>query len=127
MPVTYDDITGQLANENDNYKFSACSNSVLQEFAGETEVMIINHPELVRGIHVRHMDSSKVLERITSVTHALEIPWDLGIDSVLSNGDSLLVAACAFFKLSSFAAGRPDPPPLWVRYDSLVLMLQPPS
>jgi len=76
------------------------------------------------------MDSSKVLQRITSVTHALEIPWDLGIDSAPSNGDSLLVAACAFFKLSSFAAGssrRPDPPPLWARYDSLVLMLQPPS
>ena len=74
LPVAYDDITGQLANDNDNYKFSACSNSVLQEFVVETEVMIISHPEVVRGIHVRHIDSSKVLQRITSVTHALEIP-----------------------------------------------------
>jgi len=43
LPVAYDDITGQLANDSDNYKFSACSNSVLQEFAVETEVMIISH------------------------------------------------------------------------------------
>ena len=30
LPVAYDDITRQLANGNDNYKFSACPYSILQ-------------------------------------------------------------------------------------------------
>ena len=34
------DITRQLANDNDNNKFSACSYSILQDFEVEIEVMI---------------------------------------------------------------------------------------
>jgi len=49
--VAYDDITKQLANDN-NYNFSARPYSVLQEFAVEIEVMATSHPEVVRELHV---------------------------------------------------------------------------
>ena len=48
LPIVHDNITGQLANDNDNYKFSACPYSVSQEFAVEIEVMITSHSEVVR-------------------------------------------------------------------------------
>ena len=50
--VAYDDVTRQLANDNDNYKFSACSYSVLQEFVVEIEVMVTSQPEVVKELHV---------------------------------------------------------------------------
>ena len=43
--VAYDDITRELANDNDKYKFSACPYSILQEFTLEIDVMLTSHPE----------------------------------------------------------------------------------
>ena len=40
------DITRQLANCNNNYKFSACPYSVLQEFAVDSEVIVTSHSEM---------------------------------------------------------------------------------
>jgi len=50
-----------LTNNNDNYKFYACPYNILQEFAVEMEVIVINHPEVVRELHVR-CTSSKFLK-----------------------------------------------------------------
>jgi len=75
VPVAHDDITRQLANNNDNYKFFACPYSVLQQdFVVEIEVMCTSHPEVVREIHVRHTDSSKVLKMFAFITDELNIP-----------------------------------------------------
>jgi len=52
-----------------------------------------------------HIYFKRVLKRITSITYELDIPSDPGVSSALNRDDSLLVAAYAFFGLSSFAAG----------------------
>ena len=52
LPVAYDDIIGQLTNDNDNYKFSTCPYSILQEFAVENEVTIITNLKIERELLV---------------------------------------------------------------------------
>ena len=79
--VVHDDITRQLVNNNDKYKFYACLYSVSRDFAFEIEAMVTSHSEIVREIHVRHTDSSKVLKRFAFVTVELNVPWDPGIRS----------------------------------------------
>jgi len=74
LPVAHDDITGQLANDNNNCKFSTCPYIVSQETAIEIEVMVTSHPEIVKEIHVRHTDSSKFLKGFALITDELNIP-----------------------------------------------------
>jgi len=83
LPVAYDNVTRQLANDNDDYKFSACPYSVLQEFAVEIEVMVTSHPEVVREMHVRCTIFSKFLQKAAFITDKLGISWDPGISSAL--------------------------------------------
>ena len=127
LSVAYDDITRHLAFDNDNYKFYACSYSVLQDFAFEIEVIVTSHSEVVRKLHVRCTSSSKFLKNVAFITDEFDIPWDPGISSTSSRDDSPLVAACTLLELSLFAvvSSRRSTPPLpsWFRYDSLVLML----
>ena len=49
--VVFDDITGQLINCNDNYKFSVCPYSVLQEFVVDSEMIVTSYSEIVRKLH----------------------------------------------------------------------------
>ena len=50
-----DDITRQLANCDENYKFFIYPYSMLQEFAVDNEVdnevIVTSHPEIVRKLH----------------------------------------------------------------------------
>jgi len=50
LPVVFDDITRQLANCSDNYKFFVCSYSLLQEFAVDSEVIVTSHFEIVQKV-----------------------------------------------------------------------------
>jgi len=80
LPIAYDDITRQLASDNDNYKISA--HSILHEFAVENEVMITSHPEIGRELHVWCTDSSKVLKSLVSsstswTSHGILISYQL--------------------------------------------------
>jgi len=103
LPVAYDDIIKQIANDNNNYKFSACPYSILQEFAVEIEVMITSHPEIVRELHIRCTGSSKVLKMFAFITDEMNIPWDPGIGPVFSGAESLLLVACVMFELPTTA------------------------
>ena len=112
LHVAYDDITGHLANDNDNYKFFACPHSILQEFAVENEVMVTSQPKIGRELHVQCTCSSKVLKRFAFITDELDVPWDFGIRSVFSN----LVTTYASLELSSLvvdSSQRPASPPPW--------------
>jgi len=73
LPVAYADITRQLADDNNNYKFSACPYSILQEFAVENEGEITSHSKIERELHVRYTGSSKVL-RFAFITDELDVP-----------------------------------------------------
>jgi len=83
FPITYDDITRQLANDNDNYIF-VCPYSILQEFAVEIEVMVTSHPEVLRELHVRCTSSSKFLRKVAFIIDELDVSWDPGISSTFS-------------------------------------------
>ena len=67
-PVAHDDITRQLANYDNNYKFSVYLYSMLQEFVVDSEVIVIviSHPEVVRKSHTWHTDSPIVLGGLLS-------------------------------------------------------------
>ena len=73
LPNTYDDITGQLVNDNDNYNFSAHPYSILQEFAVENELTATSHPEIGRKLHVRCTCSSKILKMFSFITDKLDV------------------------------------------------------
>jgi len=77
LPVAYNDITRQLANNNVNYKFSACPYSILREFAVENEVTVTSHPEIGWELHLRCICSSKVLKRFAFITDRLAVSWIL--------------------------------------------------
>ena len=130
LSVAHDNLTKQIAICNGNYKFAAYSYSILQEFAIDNKVIVTSHYETVKKLRVWLIDSEKVLKRIASITYDLDIPLDPGVSSALNMDNSLLVAVCVFFGLSSFAAGssrRPAPSPLpWFRRDVLVLISRPP-
>ena len=98
LPVAYDDITKQLANDNNNYKFSACSYSVLQELAVEIEVMVTSHPEVVRDLHVWCTCSSKVSKRFISISDELEISWIMVLVQFFSGDESLLHVPWSSFR-----------------------------
>ena len=52
LTVTYtDDITRQLANYDENYKFSVYPYNMLQKFAVDRKVIVTSHPEIVRKSH----------------------------------------------------------------------------
>jgi len=48
--------------------------SILHNFAVEIEVIVISHPEVVRELHVRYSESSKVLTRCVFITNGLNVP-----------------------------------------------------
>jgi len=63
---------------NNNY-IAIYPHSILQEFAIDDEVMITIHferfpPGIVRKLYARHTGSYRVLGRIASIIHKLEIP-----------------------------------------------------
>jgi len=122
LPVAYDDITKQLANDYNHYKFSICPYSVLQEFAVEIEVIVTSHFEVVRELHIWCTSSSKVLKRFASITDQLDISWDPGNGSVFNGDESLLLVVCVLFELLSTAVDpswKPVPPqPPWLRSDA---------
>ena len=74
LPVGYDNITKQLTNDSDNYKFSASPYSILQEFAVKNEVTVTSHPEIGRELHVRCTCSYKVLKKLAFIIDELAIP-----------------------------------------------------
>ena len=73
LSVAYDDITRQL-DDNDNYKFSTCPYSTLQEFAIKNEVMVTRQSEIGRGFYIRCTCSSKVLKMFAFITDELDVP-----------------------------------------------------
>jgi len=72
--VVYNNVTRQLGSDNDNYKFSACPYSILQEFAVENEVVVISYPEIRRELHVKCTCSSKILKKFAFITNELVAP-----------------------------------------------------
>ena len=72
LPVAFDDITKQLANYNDNYKFSACPYSVLQDLY-DMEVVVSSHSEIARKLHALCAGPDRVLKRSVSITDELDI------------------------------------------------------
>ena len=59
--VAHDNITRQLANCNENYKFFVYSYSMLQEFIVDNEVIVISRPKIVRKSHTWHTGFPRVL------------------------------------------------------------------
>ena len=45
--VAHGDITRQLANCNENYKFSIYPYNILKEFAVNSDMIVTSHPEIV--------------------------------------------------------------------------------
>jgi len=95
---------------NNDYKLTAYSHNILHEFAVDDEVMITIHferlpPGTMRKLHVRCTGSYKVLRRIASIIHELDIPWDPCINPIFSEEDSTLSDACDFLHLPSIVAG----------------------
>ena len=99
----------------------------MQEFTVDNKIIVTIHSEILRKLHAWHTDFERVLKRIVSITYELDILWDPSVSSALNKDDSLLVAACVFFELSSFEAGSSRrlalPPPPWFQRDALVLIL----
>ena len=100
LPVAYVDITRQLEDDNNNYKFSACPYSILQEFAVENEVTTTSHPDIKRELHNLCTNFPKILKRFVFITDELDVPWDHGTKSAFRRDDLPLVATCALLKLS---------------------------
>jgi len=68
LPVAYiDDITMPIAIYNDTYKFITYPYSFLQKFAVDSKVMITNHPETVRKLHVWRTYFDRILKRSASI------------------------------------------------------------
>jgi len=74
LSVAYGDITGQLANNNNNYKFFACPYNILLEFAIENEVTVTSHPEIGRELHIQCTCFSKILKMFAFITDKLDVP-----------------------------------------------------
>ena len=51
LHVAHDDITRQLVNCDENFKFFVYPYSMLQEFAVDSEMIVTSHPEIVRKSH----------------------------------------------------------------------------
>ena len=58
----------------------------------------------VRKSNVRCAESYRVLRRIASITHELDISWDPGISPIFSGENSTLSDACAFLDIPSTVA-----------------------
>jgi len=96
--VAHDEIPEEIAIYNDYYKFIAYSHSILQEFAIDDDVTFTIHfktfsPKTVRKIHARCTGFYRVLRRIASITHELDIPWDPVVNLVFSGEDMTLFYA----------------------------------
>jgi len=74
LPIANDDdITKQLANCDENYKFYVYLYSMLQEFAVESEVIVTSHSEIVRKSHACRTGSPRVLRMVVLMTDELDI------------------------------------------------------
>ena len=105
LSITHDEISRQIANCNNGYKFVAYSHNILQEFVVDNEVVVMIHfqrfpVETVRKLHARRTRSYRVLRRITSITHELNIPRDPSNSLIFNGKDSTLSDACALLELS---------------------------
>jgi len=67
------------------------------------KVMVTNHPEVMRKLHVRCTGSSKFLKKVAFITDELDVSWVPGIISAFSRDDSPQVTTYALLELSSFA------------------------
>ena len=99
LPVAFDDITRQLINCNDNYRFSVCPHSVLQEFAVDNKVIVKSHSIIVRKMHAWCTSLDRVLKRSAFITDELDIPWVLVL--VQFSAESLLSDVYVLFELPS--------------------------
>ena len=57
--VAHDDISRQLTNCDENYKFTVYPYSMLQKFVVDSEVFVTSHREVVRKSHVGRTGSLK--------------------------------------------------------------------
>jgi len=62
-----------------DYKFIAYSQTILQKFAVNYEVMVMIRferplPQTVRKLHAQHTGSYRVLRKISSIAYELDIP-----------------------------------------------------
>ena len=70
LSIAHDDITRQLANCDENYKFYAYSYSM---FAVYSEVFVTSHLEIVRKSHTWRTGSPRVLRRLALMPDELDI------------------------------------------------------
>jgi len=75
---------------NDTYKFIAYPYNILQEFTVNNKVMLTSHPEAVKKLYTWRSDFDKILKKSIFIAYELDIPWDLGINSVFSRDDAPL-------------------------------------
>ena len=73
LPVAYDETLREIAICNDDYKFTAFSHSILQEFTHVNEVTGMFHPVIVIMLHSQCRWSYRVLRGIASITNKLDI------------------------------------------------------
>ena len=75
LPIAHDDdITRQLANCDEKYKFFVYPYSILQEFTVDSEVIVTSHFEITRKLHAWCTCPNRVLKMSTSITNELDIP-----------------------------------------------------
>jgi len=127
LPVAHiDDITIPIAICNDTYKFAAYLYSILQEFAVDSKVMVMSHPEAVGKLHVWRAYIDRFLKRSAFIAYELNTPCDPDISFVFNKDDEPPFIIGALIELPSFTdlSQRPAlPPPPWSRCDALVLTL----
>jgi len=109
-----DDITRQLTNYDEKYKFSIYQYGMLQKFLVDSEVIVTSHPKIVRKSHAWRTSSPRVLRRLALMTDELDISWDPSTNSVFSRDDAPQSTICVLIELPSFTVDpsrRPAPPP----------------
>jgi len=84
-------------------------------------VMVLNHPEAVRKLHVWRTYFDRILRESASIAYELNTPWDSGISSVFSRDDASCCTFCTLIELLSSTADpsrrSAPPPPPWSRRD----------
>jgi len=86
LPIAHiDNIIRLIAIYNDIYKFAAYPHNILQEFAVDSKLMVLSHPEVVRKLHTWRIDFEKSLRR--SASYELNSRWDSGISYAFSSDD----------------------------------------
>jgi len=109
------------------YKFASYSYSILQKFTVDDKVIVtilfgMFPAGTVGKLYARGTYSYRVLRKNTFITHELDNPWDLGINTIFNGENLSLSDAWAFIDLSWTAidlSQRPVlTPPLWFILDA---------